>query len=323
MRADRLFSIIMLLQTRSRMTAGELSRELGVSERTLYRDIDTLSMAGIPIYADKGPGGGYALLDGWRATLTSLSESEASALFMTTIPEQFAALGMDKTIKGALLKLLAALPINRRQRIERERARIHLDPAAWWQPADETPFLHLIQRALWDNQRIAITYEKGWMGDTVIQRVVEPYGLVAKASWWYLVANGETGLRTYRVSRIRDAQLLDDYFELPNDFDLPSYWRMMRHDFETGRPTYPVKLRVNREGLAYLRDHYGPEEAEAIISAGTPDVNEWLVITIIYERREWALTGVLAFGANAEVLTPQELRDDVIRIVAGLQALYS
>lgn len=321
MRADRLFSIVMLLQTRGRMTANELSRELGVSERTLYRDLDTLSSAGIPLYADKGPGGGYALLESWRATLTSLTESEASALFITTIPEQFAALGMDKTLKGALLKLLAALPINRRQRIERERSRIHLDPAPWWQPTDETPFLGVIQRALWDNQRLAIAYDKG-RNEEHTKRVVEPYGLVAKASWWYLVANGQTGIRTYRVARISDAQLLEETFERPADFDLQQYWKETRDSFETSRPSYPVTLRLNEGGLLYLRDHYGPKETQKMLAKAHVDDAGWWTLTITYERREWALHAVLGMGGNAEVLAPSELREDVLREVARLSHLY-
>ena len=180
MRADRLLSILMLLQARGRLTAGELARELEVSERTIYRDVDALSASGVPIYGDRGPDGGYALLDSYRTSLTGLTEREVRALFMLSIPAPLADLGVDGELRTALHKLAAALPDARRGDEERVRRRIHLD-AVWWSREHEpVPYLAAIHEAVWQDRRLSIRYRQafgvpaviGWMSQVTDQEAV-------------------------------------------------------------------------------------------------------------------------------------------------------
>jgi predicted DNA-binding transcriptional regulator YafY len=223
MRADRLLSILMLLQARGKLTAEQLAAELEVSVRTIYRDLDALSAAGVPVYAERGPGGGCALLDSYRTTLTGLTQDEVRALFMLSIPAPLAELGVGQELRAALFKLAAALPASRRGDEERVRRRIHLDSVAWFQTNEPVPYLHTIQRAVWDDRRLDLVYRLPF--DARGQWRVEPYGLVAKASTWYLVCTHGGHIRALRVSHVLDARLVDEPFQRPADFDLAAFWR--------------------------------------------------------------------------------------------------
>src|SRR5688572_16916311 len=243
MRAERLLSIILMLQVKGRMTAEDLAVELGVSDRTIYRDLEVLSMSGVALYGDRGPGGGYALVDGYRTSLTGLTESEASSLFVASLPKPLADLGLDKTLRDAMLKLLAALPAGRREQVEQERSIIHLDAAPWFQSSEPIPCLTLLQQAARIQQQVWMRYQypDGREGE----RVMHPYGLVAKATLWYVVADTANGMRLYRVSRIQEAKLLEEKFEKPADFDLADYWEAARDTFIAGLPRYPVTVRAS------------------------------------------------------------------------------
>src|SRR5512147_1801731 len=202
MRADRLLSLLMLLQARGRMTAQELAQELEVSERTIYRDINALSASGVPIYAESGPGGGCALLDSYRTNLTGLTADEARALFMLSIPAPLDQLGVTQELKTALLKLSAALPEARRHDEARIRQRIHLDSLGWFQEAGAEPHLQTLYRAVWEDRKVAVTLrlEFGAFLQTQIEQVIAPYGLVAKAGVWHIVAAVDDRLRVYRAA---------------------------------------------------------------------------------------------------------------------------
>ena len=204
MRADRLLSLLMMLQARGRVTAETLAQELEVSVRTVYRDLDALSGAGVPVYAEKGPGGGIALLESYRTTLTGLTTEESRALFMLNIPAPLAQLGVSQELKTALLKLSAALPASRRAEEERARQRFHLDAVGWSQSLEPAPYLQLVQQALWNDRRLKLFY-RTFFG-TLIERVGEPLGLVAKASVWYLVY---TEAEVRRVVRVADLLQVD------------------------------------------------------------------------------------------------------------------
>lgn len=250
MRADRLLSILLLLQTKGRMTARELAEQLEVSERTIYRDLDALSSAGIPIYTECGPGGGAALVDGYQTRLTGLTEAEVRVLFLLNAASPLVDLGLGNVLDDALLKLSAALPPSSRPTIEQVRQRFHMD-AAWWHHTDDvTPHLDTIQKALWHDVVLHLTYgeEDGLQSE---QRV-EPYGLVAKARVWYLVGTMQGQMRVWRVSRIQSVTMLDERFNRPEDFDLSAYWTAWCEQRESSHPDYAVPLRIAPDELASL-----------------------------------------------------------------------
>ncbi len=321
MRADRLLSLLMLLQSRRRVTAQQLAEELEVSERTIYRDLDALSAAGVPIYAMPGPGGGCALLESYRTNLTGLTEDEVQALFMLSIPGPLADLGVSQELKAALLKLSAALPAAYRRDAERARQRIHLDAAGWFQPDEPVPHLRTIQEAVWGDRRLKLTYRRG--NGTTSERLVDPYGLVAKAGIWYLVRGLEGRIGVYRVSRIQAAELTEERFERPDGFDLAAYWTEWSAEFEASRPCYPATLRVAPEEVRYLPHFFGEGIHAVIEQAGPPDAEGWLTLSLTFETLPIACARVLGMGTMVEVLEPQELRDSVIDMAAKIVAFYA
>ena len=229
MRASRLLSIMMLLQARGRMSAEALADELEVSVRTIYRDIDQLSAAGVPVYADIGRNGGFALLDGWRTRLTGLTAPEARALFLSGLPGPASELGLGDEVAAAELKLLAALPADWQSEATRMSSRFHLDPKGWFSTGPRPEFLKAVAEAVWTERRILITYDS-WT--QVSERLVEPLGLVLKGGVWYLVGRRESGMRTYRLSQIQALTLTDEQFERPAEFDLPRHWQESTAAFE-------------------------------------------------------------------------------------------
>ena len=223
MRADRLLSMLMMLQSRGRMTAGDLADELEVSERTIYRDLTALSAAGVPVYAERGPGGGVRLVEEYRTTLTGLTPDETRALFMMSIPAPLAQLGLDSDFKAALLKLSASLPETRRADESRTRQRILLDSSWWFQSGQDVPCLQTIQQALWQDRPLRITVRWDFF-NTEFEQGAEPYGLVAKTNIWHLVYGRGGTPHVVRVSQIASADLLPGTFIRPPGFDLASFW---------------------------------------------------------------------------------------------------
>ncbi len=322
MRADRLLSIMMLLQTRGHITARELAERLEVSERTIYRDLEALGTAGVPVYTERGPGGGCVLAEGYRTGLTGLTETEVRTLFMSGSPGPLADLGMGKALEAALLKLLAALPQTHRRNIERARQRIHLDAAAWSYSEETVPHLHAILEAIWQDMKLRLVYRKNERD--ISERIIEPLGLVAKAMIWYLVAllpNGE--LRTFRVSRILEAEPTGDYFQRPESFDLASYWVEACRQFESSWLRYQATLRFSPEIIADLPFIFGESITTLIEQADPPDAQGWIPLTLSFESFEAARTRVLGLGTSVEVLSPLELRQSVIQFAKGIAAFYS
>lgn len=321
MRADRLLALLMLLQSRERMTAQKLAEELEVSERTIYRDLDALSAAGVPVYAQRGPGGGCALLDSYRTDLTGLTEDEARALFMLSIPGPLADLGVSQELKAALSKMSAALPAAQRRDAEHVRQRVHLDATGWFQPEEPVPHLRTIQEAVWGDRKLDIKYRRA--DSTPGERVVDPYGLVAKASIWYMVAAVGEQMRVYRVSRVQAATLTEEPFERPKGFDLASYWTEWCAEFEASRPRYPFTLRVAPEFIPVLPQVFGEGVHALIAQAGPPDAEGWLTLSMTLETLGMARSYVLGFGTMVEVLEPQELRDSVLDFASRIVAFYT
>ncbi len=320
MRADRLLSMLMLLQARGRMTAQKLAEELEVSERTIYRDIDALSAAGVPVYGERGPEGGYALLDSFRTNLTGLTEGEVRALFMLSIPAPLTELGVSRELKAALLKLAAALPDAHRHDEARARQRFFLDSTWWFQGEEPAPHLQTVHQAVWHDRRLLVTYRLPFAIE--VEHVVDPYGLVAKAGVWYLVYASNDRVRAYRVSRLLDVRLLDKSFERPADFDLAAFWSEWCAEREKGRSHYPVTVRIAPNFISYLPRHFGETIRHAIARAGPPDEEGWITLQLPFERLEAARDRILGFGGAVEVLEPRALRKSVLDFATQIVALY-
>ena len=222
MRASRLLSILTTLQARGQVTAPELADACEVSVRTIYRDIDALAAAGIPVYAERGAEGGYRLLDGYRVRLNGLSQPEAEALFMTGLPGPAAALGLDAAMLAAQTKLMAALPANLRPNAGRMQERFHLDAPSWFGEAEQPKHLRAIASAVLREHLIEIRYQS-WRAEK--RRRVAPLGLVLKGGSWYLAGSVDGSVRTYRAARVLDCNVLDERFVRPADFDLAAYWQ--------------------------------------------------------------------------------------------------
>jgi predicted DNA-binding transcriptional regulator YafY len=321
MRADRLLSILMLLQARGPMTAAALAQELEVSVRTIYRDMDALSAAGVPVYADRGPGGGFALLDRYRTTLTGLTEAEVRALFMLSVPEPLAQLGVRDELRAALRKLSASLPAGRRPDEELVRQRIHLDSVWWFQGGEPVPHLPTVQQAVWEDRRLCVTVRLPFQTD--VERLVEPYGLVAKAGVWYMVNARRGHIRVHRLSHLVDARLTDEPFVRPPDFDLRSFWNEWCTDHEANRPSLLVRVRVSPALLAELPLHFGEPIRATMAAAGAPDEEGWVVLDLPFETIYDARTHILGFGRAVEVLAPLALRRSVIDHATQITRLYA
>jgi predicted DNA-binding transcriptional regulator YafY len=317
MRADRLLSILLLLQVNQRVTARELAQRLEVSERTIYRDMDALSGAGIPVLAERGASGGWMLLDEYRTDLTGLNQAEIQALFLTKPAQLLSDLGLDKAADAGLIKLLAALPGRQRRDAEYARQRIHVDAAGWHQTQENLSALPTLQEAVWQECKLLLTYQRG--DATGVERLVDPLGLVAKGSVWYLVAAVEDEVRTYRVSRVQGAKLTDQPAVRPPDFDLAAYWAQSSADFIAGLPRYPVIVRV---APAILPELGYANRLARIEQIGPPETDGWVEVSLRFDVMLEACAYVLGFGDQIEVLEPPELREKVIALAERVAAFY-
>ncbi|MBL8600115.1 MAG: YafY family transcriptional regulator [Devosia sp.] len=319
MRASRLLSIMMLLQAKGRMSAESLSQELEVSVRTIYRDIDQLSAAGVPVYADIGRNGGFALLDGWRTRLTGLTAPEARALFLSGLPGPASELGLGDEVAAAELKLLAALPADWQMEATRMSSRFHLDPKGWFSSGPRPEFLKAVAEAVWTERRVTIRYDS-WT--QISERTIEPLGLVLKGGIWYLVAQRETGMRTYRLSQIQALTPLDEHFERPRDFDLPRHWRDSTASFEREIYIATARVRATKRGVVRLKEISQPVRVE--IEAQTLDFDEegFATFNVPIEEETWAAREITAVGAEVVVLEPATLRARMADIARRFASLY-
>jgi predicted DNA-binding transcriptional regulator YafY len=321
MRADRLLSILLILQNEGRTTAGELARRLEVSERTIYRDLDALSSAGVPVYAERGPGGGCMLDEQYRTDLTGLNEAEVQALFFARSPRPLDDLGLGKAMEGAALKLVASLPAIQRRAAERTAHSVYLDSAAWFQLEEPAPFLKVIQEAVWQERRLRFAYRRA--DGAWVKRLAEPYGLVAKAGVWYLVAATGRKVAIYRVSRMMEAELMASSFRRPDSFDLAAYWRQSAASFESGQSRYLVTLRVAPQGELPLQRALGDAVYSLLQQAGPPDEHGRCTITIPFPSLEQARSLALNLCPLVEALAPAELRASIAEQAGRAVACYS
>lgn len=320
MRADRLISMMMLLQSRGSMTARDLASELEVSERTIYRDLTALSAAGIPVYTERGPGGGVRLVEEYRTTLTGLTPDETRALFMMSIPAPLAQLGIDAEFKAALLKLSASLPAARRAEEARTRQRILLDSSWWFQSGQDVPCLHTIQQALWQDRplRIIVRWEAF---NTELEQQAEPYGLVAKTNIWHLVYGRGGSPHVVRVSQITQADLLSGTFPRPPEFDLASFWEAWCRDYES-QPPFRARVRVGPEALPNLAEYVGDRARGGLSQLSPPDQDGWVTIDLPFESFFAARTHLLGLGRAVEVLEPETLRKSLVDFAEQVVMFY-
>ncbi|WP_433469729.1 helix-turn-helix transcriptional regulator [Spirillospora sp. CA-128828] len=327
MRATRLLSLLLLLQTRERMTARELATELDVSIRTVYRDVESLSAAGVPVYADRGPDGGYRLLNGYRTRLTGLTAAEAESLTLSALPGPASQLGLGDAL-AAELKLMAALPPDLRSRATRIRERFHLDAPGWFRSPDQVPHLHTIADAVWNQHPIDVLYRR-WQRPQQVTRTLDPLGVVLKAGTWYLIAH-PTGHdtpqppRTYRISRVLSLTVRPGHFDRPEGFDLATYWAAYAERFEADSYREHATVRLSPDGLTRSQILLPPVMARAALEgATTPGPDGWTHHTLPIESVRHAHVEFLKLGADVEVLGPPELRDMIAATARALADRYT
>ncbi|SED79341.1 Predicted DNA-binding transcriptional regulator YafY, contains an HTH and WYL domains [Amycolatopsis tolypomycina] len=320
MKAERLVALLFTLQRRRSATAAELASELGVSERTMHRDLAALRDAGVPLWTEQGRHGGFRLVDGWRSGLDGLTAREAVALFALGVPSALAGLGLDTAGSAARAKVAAGMPAELREHAALVAGRFHLDAPGWFGSADEPPSLATVAQAVWAQRRVSVAYRRR---DKVAERELEPLGLVLKAGVWYLVARvvPDDALRTYRVSRILSAAQLDEAFERPPDFDLAAWWRASSATFEQVARPLRVRARLNRTAVRELRRVFGGEHlADTVVSLGTPDADGWADAELALEGTEIGVGQLVALSPGVEVLEPAEVRAALAAIGAELAA---
>jgi predicted DNA-binding transcriptional regulator YafY len=320
MRADRLLSILLLLQVHGRLTTRELAQRLGVSGRTIHRDMGALSVAGVPVVSDRGVTGGWSLLEEYQTRLTGLNLAEIQALALTRPPQVLADLGLEQASDAAFIKLLAALPLLGRRNAEDMRQRIYVDMTGWKSFSDEAPFLSTVQDALWADRRLKICYQRN--DGQSVERTVDPLGLVAKLNIWYLVAAVDGEPRTYRISRLQQVENIDEPCQRPAKFNLAAFWQQSTSDFKASLPRYQVSLRVAPGFLERLRFPARYARIENITEPDPPDPTGWKLASLCFESESDAAAGVLSFGAQVEVLDPPELRNRVIELAKSVVRFY-
>lgn len=319
MLASRLLSILMLLQARGRLSAAALAEEFEVSVRTIHRDIDQLSAAGIPVYAERGRSGGFALMDGYRTKLTGLTQPEAESLFLAGLPGPAAQLGLSDVLHAARLKLMAALPANMQPNAERIASRFHLDPVAWFKGADPLPQLQTVAQAVWGERYLKLRYRNS---GEIYGRKLGPLGLVLKGGVWYLVATSGKSIRTYRVAQMLDVEATDEPFARPKRFDLAEHWEKSSSAYEAGVYREEAQVRISPRGMERL-EALGPYVAAAATdSAGKPDGDGWMRCRLPLETFELGVRDMLRLGEEVDVLGPPAFRAQFILTLRRLSDRY-
>ncbi|MFI0541254.1 helix-turn-helix transcriptional regulator [Streptomyces sp. WSLK1-3] len=318
MRAARLIKMVLLLQSRPSMTAAELARELEVSERTVTRDAQALSEAGVPVYADRGRAGGYRLIGGYRTRLTGLARGEAEALFLSGVPGALREMGLEDAASAARLKVSAALLPSLRDASRTAAQRFHLDAPNWFTEPKAPELLPAVADAVWDDRPVTARY-RGREGE--VERELEPYGLVLKAGVWYLCARVPDGgsFRVYRIDRFTVVTAGEARFERDEEFDLPGFWAEQAERFARSILRAEVVVRLSGDGVRRLPYVVDPVSArEALTAAGAADEDGWLTVTLPVESEEVARSQLAGLGPEVEVLAPERLRarfaDDARRL---------
>lgn len=311
MKADRLLSVLLLLQAHGRLTGRDLAKRLEVSLRTVHRDMDALSAAGVPVFALRGSHGGWQLDEGWRTRVPGLDEAELRALLMAQ-PRVVGDGRLARAAERALDKLMAALPASLREQAASIRQRLHVDTSGWGGVRENLSMLPIVQEAVSRDRKLAIRYRPA--GREHVERTVDPLGLVAKGTTWYLVARSPEGFRTYRVSRIEEAKRLDQPSERPADFDLAAYWTSSTEELRKARTRYEATLRLEPSAARSLKTWRTTSPAQA--GEGS-DAGAWVTLRVQFDDEEQACVAVLGLGPRVDVIEPAGLRE---RVAADLTA---
>jgi predicted DNA-binding transcriptional regulator YafY len=320
-RADRLLGLLLVLQVKGKTTARALAGELGVSVRTIYRDLEALGAAGVPVWAEGGPGGGCQLIEGYRSPLVGITADDAIALLATSSPAAVAGSSLSGEVTTAHLTLLAALPAGTRRHVVAQTAKFHVDAPAWFSPAPPVPHLGALLHAVRTDRRVRLSFSG--RRDVSRAKTVEPWGLVAKAGRWYLVGVMNARQAVYRVDRLAGAEVLAEMFVRPEDFDLAHFWRAWLENFESGLGRVTARVRIRPDLWDALPEIFGEAVMQKMQAADGPDPAGWWVIELSFETIEAATTRLLGLGARAEVIAPLEVREMVEGAAKELADLYS
>jgi predicted DNA-binding transcriptional regulator YafY len=314
-RADRLVSLALLLQARGRVTGRALAAELGVSVRTVYRDLGVLAAAGVPVITESGPGGGFRLMDGYRFPLRGLRPDEAEALLILGVPGALRDLGLDRALAAA----------HRQIQVTSGAAAgelVHLDMPRWFGRQEEVPCLRDLARALRLGRQVRLAYRHG-DGREDAARAVGPLGLVNKAGTWYLVAlAGDDDPRVFRAGRVGRAVVQADPFPRPPGFDLAGFWTRWSAAFEASRPRIQVTLRASPGALAAFPEVFGAAAGPALAAAPPSGADGWRMVTLSFEHEVAAAYRLAGFGDQVEVLSPPPLRDRLVRTARQILGRY-
>lgn len=308
MRADRLLSALMLLQSRGQMSGRELAENLEVSERTIHRDMEALSAAGVPIFAVRGSKGGWQLEENWRTQVPGLEETELRALLMAQ-PRSIGDARLAAAAERALNKLMASLPVSMRERATAIRQRLYVDTAGWRGPTENLAMLPIVQDAVSKDRKISFRYHK--VKGEPEDRIADPLGLVSKGVAWYLAAQTPRGLRTYRVSRMEEVKLLDRPSERPAGFDLAAYWKSSTDELKGGWARYETVLRLDPSAAREVKRWISPVSSDD----ERPDREGWVTFRVPFETEGHARFVILGLGPTVDVLEPQALREQIAKDV--------
>ncbi|MGV3266395.1 helix-turn-helix transcriptional regulator [Cytobacillus pseudoceanisediminis] len=317
MRADRLISILLLLQNNERMTTRELAKELEVTERTIHRDMEALSAAGIPVLAERGKFGGWKLLEKYRTNLTGLKADEIKTLLLSPSFEHLMDLGISEEWKEARQKLLAAIPAPLKEDVKDISNRIHIDTSTWRQTPREMKSFGIVEQAVWEEKKLQIQYEKA--DKQTSDRIVEPLGLVAKGNTWYLIAASEEKVKSYRVSRILDAELINENFSRPNDFDLSGYWQESKQKFISSLPRFEVEVEMSPSIIQ--RINFTGRFVQ-VMHMDSPKDDGWISASLCFDTEQEAREYILGFGIQIKIVRPVSLRKSVGEMAESVVNLY-
>ena len=325
MRADRLLSILMILQAQGKMSVRQLAEKLEVSARTIHRDIDALSASGVPVLCERGKNGGVSLLEGYRTNLTGLTADELKALFILGIPASLDELGVSKSLKTALHKLSASLPESYRQDETTVRQRIHIDWTGWDSDMNTDANLKDIYTAVWEDRQIYLRYLVSFSPRVKkeFERTVKPYGLVAKSGKWYLVCDDDIRIRVYELSSILDAKLTGDFFTRNSGFNLGEFWAEWCKRQAGLHPQTTVTVLISPLLNSILSSNLEIDFQKTITSRETPDSGGRVKATLQFDSFEDARTYLLGMGNSVEVLEPESLRLNIIDYARQISDMYT
>ncbi|HEX7012605.1 MAG TPA: YafY family protein [Steroidobacteraceae bacterium] len=306
MRAQRLISLVMALQRGRTLTAGELAQRLGVSVRTIFRDIDALSAMGVPVYTEAGRGGGIRLVEGYSSDLTGLSPGEAEALALIASPASVGVRELDMPTRTALDKLAAAVPAIHQLRAQHARSRLLFDTKPWFRSLDAPPFLDELRSCIWKDEAIEIRYERS--NRECRDYRVEPYALVVKVDTWYLIGKVKQEMRVFRVSRLQSLTATGVTFVRDRDFDLQKFWKGWCERFERSPPNnFPVQIEITARGCRRLRECFGAWVRSRLEPLGERFKGS-KPLTLEFDREDAVLRMLFELGPEATVVRPAHLR---------------